>query len=330
MENGAQRTPIVASTCEEAHRYKSGIRKTRTLNSTVRIAGRVPCGITATSRPASGRSAKADQPIGAWNKLRIVMVGARVWVWLNDKPTVAGAILENYWDRQIPMFPSGCIQLQTHGGEMRFRRPAVRAMNINEADQWLREVAGEDWEPLFNGQDLTGWSGPVAGCRVEDGAIVSGIGTIFSQREFGDFDLWVEFQLPPGGNNGLAIRYPGEGDGAYAGMCELQVLDNAHPEYQDLDARQYHGSAYGMAAAHRGYLRPAGTWNSQLVSVRNSTVAVELNGTPILKADLATVTEVLDDRPHPGRERTSGHIGLCGHGSPVRFRRLDVRVPPGS
>ena len=41
-------------------------------------------------------------------------------------------------------------------------------------------------------------------------------------------------------------------------MCELQVLDSEHLNYEALDARQYHGSAYGMVPATRGYLRPAG------------------------------------------------------------------------
>ena len=51
-------------------------------------------------------------------------------------------------------------------------------------------------------------------------------GTIYTTEEYADFVARLEFKLPPGGNNGLAIRYPGKGDTAYAGMCEFQVLDN--------------------------------------------------------------------------------------------------------
>ena len=43
----------------------------------------------------------------------------------------------------------------------------------------------------------------------------------------------LEFKLPPGGNNGLAIRYPGKGDTAYVGMCELQVLDDTAAQVQE-------------------------------------------------------------------------------------------------
>jgi hypothetical protein len=147
-------------------------------------------------------------------------------------------------------------------------------------------------------------------------------GTIFTAREFADFVVRLEFKLPAAGNNGLAIRYPGEGDAAYGAMCELQVLDNEHESYANLDPRQFHGSAYGMVAAHRGYLRPAGEWNYQQVTVQGSRIRVELNGTTILDTDLAGVTEYMSNSPHPGKERTRGHFGFCGHGDPVEFRRV--------
>ena len=135
----------------------------------------------------------------------------------------------------------------------------------------------------------------------------------------------LEFKLPPGGNNGLAIRYPGQGDTAYKGMCELQVLDNEAEKFAKLDARQYHGSAYGMVAAHRGYHRPTGEWNFQQVTVNGSTIKVELNGTLILDCDLKTVKEYMGDRPHPGKDRTSGYFGLAGHSDPVEFRNLSIK-----
>ena len=59
-------------------------------------------------------------------------------------------------------------------------------------------------------------------------------------------------------------------------MTELQVLDTEAPDYSKLDPRQAHGSAYGMAAARRGYLRPVGEWNFQEVTVKGSTIVVEL------------------------------------------------------
>src|SRR5439155_27208426 len=63
----------------------------------------------------------ADKPFGEWNHFRIIQLGARTTVYLNDKFVVNHAILENYWYRKKPLFPKGPIQLQTHVGEIRWR-----------------------------------------------------------------------------------------------------------------------------------------------------------------------------------------------------------------
>jgi hypothetical protein len=80
-----------------------------------------------------------------------------------------------------------------------------------------------------------------------------------------------------------------------------------------------------MVAAHRGYLRENGQWNYQQVTVKGSTVRVELNGVTILDADLAKVTEYMADSPHPGKDRTSGYFGFAGHSDPVEFRHIAIR-----
>src|SRR5262245_41613869 len=45
----------------------------------------------------------ADKPFGEWNKLEIRQVGSLVWVKLNDKVTVDGVVMENYFDRTRPV-----------------------------------------------------------------------------------------------------------------------------------------------------------------------------------------------------------------------------------
>jgi hypothetical protein len=270
----------------------------------------------------------ADRPFGAWNTLRIVMVGSRVSVWMNDLLVVDHTVLENYFDRDRPIPPSGPIQFQTHGGEIRFRNVHLRAIPSAEANRILLQQGKGGFRPLFNGKDLSGWGGAVDGYVVSDGTIGckprSG-GTLYTEDEFGDFVARLEFLLPPGGNNGLAIRHPGKGDAAYDAMCEIQVLDDSHPKYAGIQPWQAHGSAYGLVSAHRGYLRPTGTWNVQEVTVQGSSVRVELNGTIILDADLSPIDAPLSEKEHPGRLRTRGHFGFCGHQDPVRFRNVFVR-----
>jgi len=269
----------------------------------------------------------ADKPFGEWNTLRIIQCGSRTWVWLNGQAVVDGAIMENYFDRRLPLPPRGPIQLQTHGGEIRWRNIFVREIEADEANRLLRGTDPDGFTPLFNGRDFTGWEGPVDDYEVRDGAIAcrpNRGGTIYTAEEYGDFIVRMEFKLPPGGNNGLALRYPGHGDTAYVGLCELQVLDDTAAKYANLDPRQYHGSAYGMIASHRGYLRPVGEWNYQEVTVRGTTLRVELNGTVILDGDLSTVDEFLDNKTHPGLARTRGAFGFAGHNDPVLFRHISL------
>ena len=270
----------------------------------------------------------ADKPFGQWNHFRIVQVGSRTSVWLNDKIVVDNALMENYFNRKLPIPPAGPIQLQTHGGEIRWRNVLLREISCDEATVLLRGRDPNGFESVFNGRDFTGWAGPVDEYEVRDGAIVCKPGkggTIYSQQEYSDFVVRLEFKLPPGGNNGLAIRYPGQGDAAYAGMCELQVLDDSAAQYAKLDPRQYHGSAYGMVPCVRGYHRPVGEWNFQEVTVVGSKIKVDLNGTVILDCDLADVKEFLANRTHPGRDLSSGHFGFAGHNDPVMFRHIAIK-----
>ena len=181
---------------------------------------------------------------------------------------------------------------------------------------------------LFNGQDLSGWAGNLNSYEVANGAIrcrKGQAGVLYTKEAYADFTVHFEFKLPAGGNNGLAIRYPGEGDPAYTGMCELQILDTESPQYASIDPRQTHGSAYGMAAAARGYLRPVGEWNYQQVTVIGSQVTVELNGTPLLDTDLSKITDYLENKPHPGKTRTTGFFGFAGHGDAVEFRNILIK-----
>lgn len=269
----------------------------------------------------------ADRPFGEWNQLRIRQLGARTSVWLNNQLVVDHAIMENYWDHSQPLFARGPIQLQTHGGEIRWRNIFLREIPADEANQILAARDADGFRLIFNGQDFAGWSGPTDNYEVVEGAIrckPGQGGTIYTDEQFGDFTARLLFRLPPAGNNGLAIRYPGSGDAAYVGMCELQVLDDSSSKYAALDPRQYHGSAYGMVASARGYQRPVGTWNFQEVTVKGSTIRVELNGTVILDTDLSQVTEFMDGTAHPGKNLQRGHFGFCGHGDPVEFRNLMV------
>jgi hypothetical protein len=272
----------------------------------------------------------ADKPFGEWNAFRILMVGARASVWLNGKLVVNHALMENYYDRKTPVPPKGPIQLQTHGGEIRWRKIFIREIGSDEASRILAGHGNAGFKSIFNDRDFTGWAGPTNNYRIVEGAIQCQPhkgGTIYTIEEYSDFVARLEFKLPPGGNNGLAIRYPGEGDVAYQGTCELQVLDDNYEQAtgHKIDPRQAHGSAYGMVAAARGYQYPIGEWNFEEATIQGSKIRVELNGTVILDCDLSTVTEYMGGHAHPGKDRTKGYFGFAGHNDPVAFRSIQIK-----
>ncbi len=79
----------------------------------------------------------ADKPFGEWNSFRIRQIGARTWVWLNDKLVVDGAPMESYPDKTKPFPTKGPIMLQTHGGEIRWRNIFVHEISADEAQKIL-------------------------------------------------------------------------------------------------------------------------------------------------------------------------------------------------
>jgi hypothetical protein len=184
---------------------------------------------------------------------------------------------------------------------------------------------------LFNGKDLSGWIGNKQSYTVNNGVITvnpqagSG-GNLYTEKEYSNFVLKFEFQLTPGANNGLGIHTPLEGDAAYFGK-ELQILDNTAEKYANLKEYQYHGSVYGISPAKRGFQRPVGEWNEQIVTVNGPNITVVLNGETILEANLDTATAngTLDGKDHPGLNRSKGHIAFLGHGDVLSFRHIQIR-----
>jgi len=275
----------------------------------------------------------ADNPINEWNSFYIRMEGDKVTVYLNGQLVTDNVILENYWDRSLPIFPEEAIELQAHGNRVEYRDIYVREIPHPEPYKVSEAEKKEGFVPLFNGVNLTGWIGNLRDYYAKDGMIIcdperGGHGNLYTEKEYSDFIIRFEFQLTPAANNGLGIRTPLEGDAAYVGM-ELQILDNDAEVYKDLHAYQYHGSVYGVIPAKRGYLKPVGEWNYQEVIAKGNRITITLNGTVILDGDIAEAsknfTSTIDGNQHPGLSNKQGHIGFLGHGSYVAFRNLRIK-----
>ena len=269
----------------------------------------------------------ADKPVGQWNTFRIIMTGELVTIYLNDVLVVENVVMENYWERDKPIYPNGQIELQSHGSLLYFRNVFIREITNKLTEQ----EKADGFKLLFNGKNLRGWQGNTKGYVVKDGTIVVepelGDGDLYTAQEYGDFIMRFEFKLTPGANNGLGIRTPLNVNAAYQGM-ELQILDNTASKYKNLRDYQFHGSIYGVVPAKRGYLKPVGMWNFQEVIANGKQITVKLNGTTIVDADIdkASTPKTMDGNDHPGLKRDKGYIGFCGHGDKLAFRSLRIKT----
>lgn len=273
----------------------------------------------------------ADNALGEWNTFRIVMVDEKVTVYLNGVLVTDDVVLENFWDRNQPIFPVEQIELQAHGTHVSYRDIYIRELPARKF-VLSDEERGDGFEVLFDGTNLDAWTGNTDAYVVSDEATLaiypkqgSG-GNLYTKETFGDFVYRFEFRLTPGANNGVGIRAPMEGDAAYLGM-EIQVLDDDADMYRNLKSYQYHGSVYGIIAAKRGHLRPLGEWNQQEIFIQGDKIRVTLNGVVIVDGNLAEASKggTLDGKKHPGLQRKSGHIAFLGHGSEVHFRNIRVK-----
>jgi hypothetical protein len=70
----------------------------------------------------------ADKPVGQWNTFWIKMVGDKVWVKLNGELVVDGVVLENYWNYDKPIFPTGQIELQNHSNPLYFKNIYIKEL----------------------------------------------------------------------------------------------------------------------------------------------------------------------------------------------------------
>jgi len=189
------------------------------------------------------------------------------------------------------------------------------------------EEIQEGFVSLFDGKTLKGWQGDTKGYVVEDGLLVCKPGgNLYTEKQYADFIFRFEFRLTPGANNGVGIRAELGKNAAYHGM-EIQILDDSHPKYKNLQPYQFHGSIYGVVPAKRGALKPPGEWNSEEIYAKGSHIRVTLNGVVIVDADISEIdpNHTMDHQKHPGLHNKKGYIGFLGHGDRIEFRNIRIK-----
>jgi hypothetical protein len=185
----------------------------------------------------------------------------------------------------------------------------------------------EGFTPLFNGKDLTGWksTGKKDVWGAEKGVLFvqgGGGGWLMTEKEYGDFELRLEYKMPKGGNSGVAIRSPLEGNPAYVGM-EIQLIDDVtYPA--KLQSWQHTGSIYNVVPAAKVANKPLGEWNQMRIVAKGRKVLIEQNGEKLVDADLDDYVKE-HGKKHPGILRKDGHIGFQSYNIRVEFRNIYIK-----
>jgi len=191
--------------------------------------------------------------------------------------------------------------------------------------------AQAQWISLFNGKTLDGWEVVGDGVwGVLDGGILMGDrqpgksqhqSWLYTKKDFGEFELRLEYWTRLGGNSGVSIRDTTRGRYAVPpnwdrdrtpshNGYEIQISNGYKDQYPS-------GSIYLFAAAKPDLQIPVG-WNRMEIESRNEIIRIRLNGQ--LAAEHAG---------DPARGKT-GPIGLQLHdpNSVVMFRNIQIRELP--
>ena len=198
------------------------------------------------------------------------------------------------------------------------------------------------WEFLFDGKTLDNWKtfngGAVTGWKIIDDELHnSGVGSdhggdIITNKQYSDFELYLEWKIAPESNSGIFYRVEeGLTNAIYESGPEYQLLDDKGWPGQ-LEAHQFSGANYGMNAPENAKVKPLGEWNTTRIIVNGAHVEHWLNGTKVVEYELWTDTWLQNkanskwaETPHYGMAK-SGHIGLQDHGGLTVFRNIKIRA----
>jgi sialidase-1 len=246
---------------------------------------------------------------GAWNHYRILARGKHLAHFLNGVQTIE--LIDNDVKGRAM---SGILALQIHAGPpmaVEFKDIEVRTLDKDSTPPRsdTRPRVGE-WQSLFNGEDLSGWTGKPGGWAVERGTLAwrRGCGFLWTEEQFGDFILELEFKLSKGANSGVFFRTTDRRRAVQSGL-EIQLLDS---HGKRVEGKHDCGAIYGRVAPSRKAVKPPGSWNHVALACKGSRVLVMMNGKKIIDTELKDLPRV-------------GHIGLQDWRSPVWFRNIRIK-----
>jgi hypothetical protein len=188
-----------------------------------------------------------------------------------------------------------------------------------------QSVVPEGFTSLFNGKDFTGWDiQPDKGAwKVENGMIhcygkPNDPYFIISEKEYENFELYVDFRMSPKCNSGITIHLVDRDHGRESRMgMEIQVGDDAGRPVGVHSC----GAIYDVIPPKVNAVRPAHHWNTYHIVMDWPVLLIELNGQVVQN-------ENLENHPNLRYRLRKGHIGLQNHGKEVDYRNISIRELP--
>jgi len=216
----------------------------------------------------------------------------------------------------------------------------VACLSASAADNLLTDKEQDaGWKLLFDGKTTDGWmsikSEPVPQSHVQaDGLNPHPCNYMLVYKEpLEDFELSLDFKLTPKCNSGLFFRTysltprPGR-DVGYNGI-EVAIDDTTTAGFHDT------GAIYDLVKPTKNAMKPAGQWNTLVLTCRGAKVTIDVNGERVTTADFDEWTKAgyrpdgsqhkfpesaYRDHPH------KGYIGLQDHGGDCWYKNIKLRV----
>ena len=230
----------------------------------------------------------------------------------------------------------------------------------------VAEEQKSEWTYLFDGTSLDGWRGYgmdalPPGWTIKDSTLTfdtelgleqnytGGKDIIYGDEEFDNFELYLEWKLPEGGNSGIfyhvkegyggppvvSPEYQLIDDENYASIHDLTAYNEQfgaeHPEL--LQDWQKTGADYAMHVADESQkeLNSVGEWNSSKIVFTPEKVEHWLNGKKLLEFEPWSAewnkkknSGKWDNAPDYGKYK-SGYIALQDHASSIWFRNIKIK-----
>jgi len=193
----------------------------------------------------------------------------------------------------------------------------------------------ENWKPLFNGKDLTGWRhvGP-GSMTVEDGLIRThgGMGLLYwTGGKLSNSRIRVVFKMRDhNDNSGVFIRIPIEPREEWMPVhygYEVQI-DN-EPEKSNEDDYHITGTLYSLTKPLAKSGKPGPEWNTMVITLDGPRTIVELNDVKVtdFTEGQPVPARKFDFEPQHGTRPNEGYIGLQNHSENdvVFFKEVSVQ-----